>query len=68
MAITSKLSQSRRFGVVAIADWQASGLPKKSVIKPVVFTLDKRLILKKYGSLDAQTLTDLRSTIADIFA
>jgi len=44
-----------------------SGLLKASVIKPVVFTIQKALIRKKFGVLDQSTVNQLRQTIPKIF-
>jgi hypothetical protein len=36
MAITSQMRASATFGEVVIDDWQAAGLLKPSVVKPVI--------------------------------
>jgi mRNA interferase MazF len=41
-----------------IADWQESGLLKLSVIKPVITTMQKDLVINKLGKL---THTDLQA-------
>lgn len=49
-AITSQ-PHGDRLGEVTIAEWQAAGLLKPSVVKPVLTTLDRRLVLKRLGRL-----------------
>jgi len=45
-----------------ITDWQAAGLLKLSVIKPVITTIQKDLVIRQLGNLapsDSQSLNDL---------
>lgn len=53
MAVTSQLHQQSSSLEAIISDWKAAGLLKPSVLKPVVFTLEKKLVIKKLGSLAA---------------
>jgi mRNA interferase MazF len=60
MAITSQASLSPRLGEVIIHDWQAAGLLKASLIKPVLTTIERSLVIKTLGQLsiaDTQALT-----------
>ena len=60
MAITSQTSLSPRMGDVTIRDWQAAGLLKASLIKPVMTTIERSLVIKILGQLsvaDVQALT-----------
>jgi mRNA interferase MazF len=51
MAVTSQiLRPAGALGEVLISDWQGAGLPKASLIKPVLATIEQRLILRKLGS------------------
>jgi mRNA interferase MazF len=45
MAITSQLRPTPMLGEVWLAGWQAAGLLKPSVIKPVFATIEQRVIL-----------------------
>src|SRR6478735_1551981 len=48
MAVTSQiLRPAGALGEVLIGDWQGAGLPKASLIKPVLATIEQRLILRK---------------------
>lgn len=51
LAVTSQAQAQTHFGVITITHWKEAGLLKPSVIKPIVFTVDKRLILRKIGEL-----------------
>jgi len=51
MAITSQLQASTLADNVTIADWQGAGLLKPSVIKPIISTVEKGLVLKELGRL-----------------
>src|SRR5580700_7686472 len=54
MAVTSQiLRPAGALGEVLIGDWQGAGLPKASLIKPVIATIEQRLILKKLGAFRA---------------
>jgi hypothetical protein len=67
MAITSNTTNTSQRLQVTIQDWKISGLVKESVIKPVVFTIQKTLIKRKCGALDQATVKLLRQTIPKIF-
>ena len=66
MAITSQVRATSTVGEVAIRHWQAAGLLKSSVIKPLVTTIETRLLLRQLGALHADDLATLRKVIADI--
>lgn len=66
MAITSQLRPALSFGDATIADWQGAGLLKPSVLKPLLATLERRLVLRTLGRLhptDRTAVTELLSTI-----
>jgi mRNA interferase MazF len=54
MAITSQFRPSTAIGEVTISGWKEAGLLKPSVIKPILTTIEKRLILRKLGRLEEQ--------------
>jgi mRNA interferase MazF len=66
MAVTSKVRQPAGFGDVVIDQWQAAGLIKPSAAKPVVFTAEKRLILKRLGQLKENDQQAVRRVIEEI--
>lgn len=51
------------FGEVMITDWQKAGLLKPSVIKPVMTTVERRLIIRQLGQLEQADRTALRNTL-----
>ena len=66
MAITSRVRTPAGFGEVALSDWQGAGLIKASVIKPVIFTVEKRLVLKTMGQLGADDQHALQTALPGI--
>ncbi|WP_199312162.1 type II toxin-antitoxin system PemK/MazF family toxin [Phormidium tenue] len=62
IAVTSQVRTPLLFGEMMIADWQAAGLLKLSVIKPVITTIQKDLVIRQLGELapsDRQSLNNL---------
>jgi mRNA interferase MazF len=55
MAITSQLRSESPFDVPVI-DWQSANLLKPSAIKPLIATVEQRLILKRLGALTPRDL------------
>jgi len=66
MAITSQVRTPLGFGEALVADWQAAGLIKPSVLKPVVTTIEQGLVVRTIGALSAADLRTLRETIAQV--
>ncbi len=66
MAITSQVRQSLGFGEALVADWQAAGLIKPSVLKPVFTTIEQSLVLRTMGKLSAADLRTLREIISQV--
>ena len=66
MAVTSQVAATPRFGEVVLTHWQNAGLLKPSVVKPVVFTVERRLIVKTLGHLPGAEQNALRQTLAAI--
>jgi mRNA interferase MazF len=66
IAISSQVNLPLFFGEVEITDWQAAGLLKTSVIKPVVTTLQKNLVIRRLGVLEASDGEALRHLLQRI--
>ncbi len=66
MAITSQLRPSASLGEVFVNGWQAAGLLKPSVVKPVFATVEHRLIIRRLGTLTAEDQAALKQAIAEI--
>ncbi|TAM47536.1 MAG: type II toxin-antitoxin system PemK/MazF family toxin [Gammaproteobacteria bacterium] len=60
MAITSQTRAANRFDI-PVNNWREAGLLMPSVIKPVLATIERALVLRRLGQLkdeDCQTLTE----------
>jgi mRNA interferase MazF len=68
MAITSQLRPNPGLGDVWLTHWQAAGLLKPSVAKPVFATVEQRLVLRQLGMLTAEDQAALRKAIDEIIA
>ena len=66
MAITGQVRTPLGFGEAHIADWQAAGLIKPSVLKPVFTTIEQGLVVRIMGTLLAADLPTLREIITRI--
>ena len=66
MAITSQMHTPLGFGEALVADWQAAGLIKPSVLKPVVTTIEQGLAVRTIGALSTADLRTLREAIAQV--
>ena len=64
MAITSHVRQPLAFGEAMVADWQAAGLIKASVLKPVFATIEQRLVIRTIGALNNRDVVTSREMIA----
>lgn len=66
IAVTSQSNPANSFGEMTITEWKAAGLIKPSIIKPVLTTIDKNLVIRKLGELqkiDAQALFNILQVI-----
>ena len=66
MAVTSQLRPNPALGEISISHWQAAGLLKPSVVKPVFASLEQRLVLRRLGTLVADDRATLRNAISEI--
>ena len=67
MAITSQvLRPAGAIGDVLLADWKGAGLPKASLVKPVIATLEQSLVLRKLGTFQNADLQSLRTALQKI--
>jgi len=66
MAITSQQKPIEPFGEVAIKNWKQAGLLKPSVLKPLIATIERNLILRTMGKLDSTDRKALREVIQAI--
>ena len=66
MAVTSQAKPAGLFGEVPVADWEKAGLLKPSVIKPVVASIEKSLVIRKLGRLEDLDQKKLRGALESI--
>lgn len=66
MAVTSQIKPAQGLGEFQVSDWQGAGLLKPSVVKPVITTIEKHLIIKTLGHLKKDDQSMLRQTIEAI--
>ncbi len=66
MAVTSQLRIPIKADEIEMVDWQKSGLLKPSVIKPVLTTIEKNLILRRLGNLEDEDMENLRLILQTI--
>jgi mRNA interferase MazF len=66
MAITSQVRTPPAFGEISVRDWQAAGLLKPSAIKPVLATLDQRLVRKTLGCLSEIDRSALKEALHSV--
>lgn len=66
MAVTSQLRSAAYFGDISVNQWQQAGLLKPSVIKPIVTTIEKSLVIKTLGQLNKEDRKSLRESFYKI--
>lgn len=66
IAITSQIKPAQGLGEFQVKDWRQAGLLKPSVVKPVITTIEKRLVIKKLGQLQQTDQQLLQQTIKSI--
>lgn len=66
MAVTSQLKPTETIGEAPILRWKEAGLLKPSVLKPILTTLEDRLVLGKLGRLQEQDWQSLQKTLQAI--
>lgn len=63
MAVTSQVRAALGVGEVAVVEWKQAGLLKSSVIKPVLTTVEKGLVLRKLGRLEQPDRSALQDAV-----
>lgn len=66
MAVTSQMRPNQGLGDVQVTDWQTAGLLKPSAIKPVLATVEQRIVIKRLGRLKDGDQQRLRAAIKTI--
>lgn len=71
MAVTSQVRPSGRIGEAPVSGWKEAGLLKPSALKPILFTLDRALVIRRLGHLaepDRRSLREILLTILEVAA
>lgn len=66
VAVTSQARPYAALGEAAVARWKEAGLLRPSVLKPVVTTIERGLVLRKLGRLEGEDLQAFRKLIGEI--
>ncbi len=66
MAVTSQVQPAPALGDVPVSEWRHAGLLKPSVVKPVLTTIEARLVIKKLGRLHEADAGALKQALAVI--
>ncbi len=66
MAVTSQLRSADYFGDVAVNDWQQAGLLKPSIVKPILTTIEKGLVIRQLGRISNDDRSELMTTLHNI--
>ncbi|MBN2547264.1 MAG: type II toxin-antitoxin system PemK/MazF family toxin [Spirochaetes bacterium] len=65
MAITSKIDKNEKY---IIKEWQKSGLLKPSAFKPIIFSVEKALIIKKLGNVSSIDIKIIKNVLKEILS
>jgi mRNA interferase MazF len=68
MGISSQVSASSRVGEVRVTDWKKAGLIGPSVVKAVMTTVERRLVIRKLGTLSDADCDAVKKTLRLILA
>jgi mRNA interferase MazF len=68
LAVTSQARPTAGVGEEAIAKWKEAGLLRPSVLKPVVATIERGLVLRKLGRLAEGDRAALRKVLGEILS
>jgi mRNA interferase MazF len=66
MAVTSQVRPTPGLGEVWLGGWEAAGLLKPSVVKPVIATLERGLVIRKLGTLEEADRDALRRAVREL--
>ena len=66
MAVTSQVRPAVGVGEIPVQHWKEAGLLRPSVLKPLLATVEKGLVIRKLGKLKAQDRDALRRGLKTI--
>lgn len=65
--ITSKMDLEHRIGDYKIQEWLEANLPKPSMIRMKFATIEKKIIVKKFGRLRAKDIKEVTRILVEFF-
>jgi mRNA interferase MazF len=68
MFITSKLSTFGRPGDYKIAKWREAGLPKPSMTRMKLATIEKDIVIKKFATLQDEDRKSIQNILINFFS
>jgi mRNA interferase MazF len=63
LAVTSQAHPRAALGGASVSNWREAGLLKPSVLKPVLATIERGLVLRRLGRLDEEDRRALRRVL-----
>ncbi len=66
MAVTSQVRSASAIGEFLVAAWKTAGLLVPSATRPVLVTIEKRLVLKRLGKLQGADRKSLETSLRAI--
>jgi mRNA interferase MazF len=66
MPITSQVRSQLGFGETLVADWQTAGLLVPGVVKPLLASLERSLVLRRLGRLSPRDRSALGESLRQI--
>ena len=66
LAVTSQARPQAALGEAPITRWQEPGLLRASLLKPVIATLERSLVVRKLGELEEEDRDVLRTVLDEI--
>ena len=66
LAVTSQARPQAALGEAVVTKWKEAGLLRPSVLKPVVATIERGLVLRKLGRLADEDRAALRKVLEEI--
>jgi mRNA interferase MazF len=65
--ITSRVTASPRPGDYHIRDWRAANLPRPSLVRARLATVDASLVLRRLGTLDEEEFRAVQTALQAVF-
>jgi mRNA interferase MazF len=66
MAVTSQLRAGSGIGECTVDGWRSAGLLMPSVVKPILATIDRELVLRRLGALPSGDRTAILRSLSEI--